>query len=55
MKIIQRLRNIWKLGELETPKEGIKYTIAPMNNTVRLAQIIKRTTPVEDFMKKTNE
>ncbi len=54
MKVFQRIKNIWKLGEIEIPierKEQITNLISPQ----KMAEIIKRTTPVENFMNKKDE
>lgn len=56
MHLLHRLRNIWKLSEIEPSQErtwefhsenGVVKSGKPI---VKMAQIIKRKTPVDNFL-----
>lgn len=59
--LIKRIKTLWKLSELqitETETEkGIDITYIPKVSIEKpkMAQIIKRTTPVQDFLKEAKE
>ncbi len=61
MKLIQRLRNIWKLGEIDVDTTYGKLTLETLAETYnktltppKMAQIIKRSSPSENFLKENN-
>lgn len=57
MTILQRLRNIWKLGEIDS-REKVLTMYDPIwkaEEKPRMAQVIHRTTPAEDFINNAKE
>lgn len=59
MNLIKRLKNLWRLSEIELKRGEI--SLAQFHNIVdkvnkiekpKMAQIIKRNNPVEDFLTK---
>ena len=55
MKLISRIKNIIKLSEIEiTPQKMEQITNIIKEEPRRMAQVIKRTDPVEEFLKKEN-
>lgn len=58
MTWIKRLKNLWKLSEWELSSKQIEdlhengRKFAPLTKAPKMAQIIKRNNPVEDFLNK---
>lgn len=62
MNLIQRLKNLWLLSNFTIKKNsrgGVDVFVNEADREVEikphLAQVIKRSTPVDDFMKQTKE
>jgi len=54
MSFLARISNLWKISKLniEIPEGNDQKLTLQVKEPRKLAQIIKRTTPVEDFMNK---
>ena len=60
MRLLKRIRNLWRLSEWEIenlPKDlPIGTKVSPLVKLpTKMAQIIKRSNPVQDFLEKTKE
>lgn len=55
MKILKRIKNLIKLSKIElTPEKEKQITNIIKEEPHRMAQIIKRKDPIEEFLKKEN-
>jgi len=59
MNLIKRIKTLWRLSGLEaTYKDGDKITVdfnSLIEKEPRMATIIKRTSPTEDFLNNVNK
>jgi len=58
MNLIKRIKTLWRLSELEATYKDDKITVdfnSLIEKEPRMATIIKRTSPTEDFLNNVNK
>lgn len=48
--ILKRIKNLWKLSELEVSSDGTYQVSKDLILKPKMAQIIKRENPIEEFL-----